>query len=320
RVTSKGYPLDEKFEIWGTSPYFTVELSSTVRLSDLLRHLYVLLPVLDNQKHYWIGDAEVEKLLQKGKDWLKDHPERNLIVNRYLKYQAPLRYKALEKLMEEEGDDPDEKKILEDREEQKLEKKLSLNEQRMNSVIAVLKSQNVKSIIDLGCGEGRLIKNLRKYHEFKKITGMDISYQALTSAKKRLDLDRMPSTERARIQLIHGSLIYKDDRIKGFDAATCIEVIEHLDPFKLEMFEKILFGEARPETIIITTPNSEYNVKFNIPGRFRHRDHRFEWTREEFREWARPIAERYGYTVRFLPIGPEDPVVGAPTQMGVFSR
>src|SRR2546428_2213389 len=139
---------------------------------------------------------------------------------------------------------------------------------------------------------------------------------SLETAHKRLYIDQMPDAQRKRIELIHGSLMYRDKRLEGFDAATVIEVIEHLDPPRLAAFERALFECARPKAAIITTPNSEYNVKFaTLPnGQFRHKDHRFEWSRQEFSGWAHGIAERFGYAVRLVPIGPEDPAAGAPTQ------
>lgn len=128
--------------------------------------------------------------------------------------------------------------------------------------------------------------------------------------------------QRQRIRLLHGSLMYRDTRLEGFDAAAVVEVIEHLDPPRLAAFERVLFECARPGTVVLTTPNVEYNVKWeSLPaGKFRHKDHRFEWTRAQFQGWASGMAERFGYKVRFLPVGPEDPIVGAPTQMAVFSR
>jgi 3' terminal RNA ribose 2'-O-methyltransferase Hen1 len=132
----------------------------------------------------------------------------------------------------------------------------------------------------------------------------------------------MPPKQRERIELIHGSLMYRDQRLAGFDAAAVVEVIEHLDPPRLAAFERVAFEFARPGTVVLTTPNAEYNVKWpSLPaGRFRHRDHRFEWTREQFEGWATGIAERFGYAVRFVPVGPVDAAVGAPSQMGVFTR
>ena len=130
----------------------------------------------------------------------------------------------------------------------------------------------------------------------------------------------MPAVKRKRLELLHGSLTYRDGRLAGFDAAAVVEVVEHLDPPRLAAFERVLFEFARPRTIVLTTPNREYNVRFpTLPaGRLRHRDHRFEWTRAEFRAWAERVAERFGYGVRFLPVGPEDEAVGPPTQAVIF--
>jgi 3' terminal RNA ribose 2'-O-methyltransferase Hen1 len=122
--------------------------------------------------------------------------------------------------------------------------------------------------------------------------------------------------------LLHGSLTYRDRRLEGYDAAAVIEVIEHLAPERLRAFERALFEFAKPGTVVVTTPNREYNARFeNLPdGQFRHRDHRFEWSRKEFQGWANNVAEKYGYAVRFAPVGPEDDLLGPPTQMGVFRR
>ena len=146
--------------------------------------------------------------------------------------------------------------------------------------------------------------------------------RALEIAGERLRLERLSPAQRERIKLWHGSLTYSDARLDGFDAAAVVEVIEHLDPARLAAFERVVFERARPGTVVVTTPNVEYNVKFpSLPaGQFRHRDHRFEWTRAEFETWATGVAERFAYAVRFLPIGPRDPAVGAPSQMGVFVR
>jgi len=323
-VTLQGYALDEQFADWGDSRYFGVELSATTRLSDLLTHLYVLTPVLDNHKHYWVGNEEIEKLLKKGEGWLNAHPERDLITQRYLKYKRSLTRTALERLMADDAVDLDldEAEGVQRAEEEKLERPLSLHEQRLNTVLAVLKAGNARRVLDLGCGGGKLLRKLMPEKQFTQIVGLDVSYRSLEMAKERLHLDRLPPKERERIQLLHGSLTYTDSRLNGFDAAAVVEVIEHLDQARLSAFERVLFERARPETIVITTPNAEYNVKFEtLPaGQLRHKDHRFEWTRAEFQAWANGIAERYGYTARFLPIGPEDPAVGAPSQMGVFRR
>jgi 3' terminal RNA ribose 2'-O-methyltransferase Hen1 len=321
-VMATRHLLDAKFPEWGESPYFTVALKATIRLSDLLTHLYVLIPVLDDDKHYWVGDAEVEKLLRHGEGWLREHPERELITNRYLKHQKRLAREALTRLIGDDEPAADEIAETRAREEEAIEKPISLAEQRMGAVLAALRSNGVKRVLDLGCGEGRLLRELLKDKTFAEIVGLDVSHRALEIASQKLRLEDLPRMQRERIRLIHGSLTYRDKRLAGYDAATVVEVIEHQDPPRLAAFERVLFEFARPQTVVVTTPNVEYNVKFEtLPaGKMRHKDHRFEWTRIEFQSWARGIADRFGYSVRFLPIGPEDPALGSPTQMGIFTR
>jgi 3' terminal RNA ribose 2'-O-methyltransferase Hen1 len=319
-LTAERYPLDPAFPAWGESAYYTVTLAQTIKLSDLLAHLYVLIPVLDDDKHYYVGDAEVEKLLRHGEGWLGNHPEKALITRRYLKYQHSLTRVALGRLVEEEPQ-IEEAAAQHDAEEAVVEEKISLHQQRLGAVLAVLKGSGARRVLDLGCGEGRLLQLLIKDKQFTQILGMDVAHRTLEMAAERLNLERMPPTQRERIQLIHGSLMYRDARLSGFEAAACVEVIEHLDPPRLAAFERVLFEFAYPEMIAITTPNAEYNVMWEtLPaGKFRHRDHRFEWTRAEFQAWAYSMCARFGYSVRFLGVGDEDAAVGAPSQMGVFS-
>jgi 3' terminal RNA ribose 2'-O-methyltransferase Hen1 len=320
-VTAQGYPLDDKFSDWGESAYFTIRLEHRLPLRQLLTHLYVLIPVLDNDKHYWVGDDEVDKLLRRGEGWLATHPEREIIATRYLKHRRSLVNDALERLVGEEEPGPDQVQEKQGQEEAQIEERISLNEQRLGAVVAALKNSGARRVLDLGCGEGRLLWCLLKEQQFDQIVGMDVSYRALEIAQDRLNLDRLPEKQRQRIQLLHGSLMYRDKRLAGFEAAAVAEVIEHLDPPRLAAFERVLFECARPGTVVLTTPNVEYNVKWeNLPaGKLRHKDHRFEWTRTEFQAWANRIGERFGYSVKFLPVGPEDAVVGAPTQMVVFT-
>ncbi len=324
-VTIEAQPLDEQHPEWGMSHYYVMTLEATCRLCDLLTHIYVLIPVLDNEKHYWIGDDEVNKLLKRGKGWLEEHPERELITTRYLRHRRDLVRDALARLVAEETSEQEaslETTELVASTEKRSEQRVSLHEQRLDAVMAVLNTCGAKRILDLGCGEGRLLKLLLQQKQFEHILGLDVSYHALEMASSRLHLDRLPTQQRERITLVHGALTYRDKRLEGYDAAAVVEVIEHLDPPRLAAFERVLFEFARPTTVVVTTPNQEYNVKFATlsAGTFRHKDHRFEWTRQEFQVWAAQIAERFGYTVRFLPIGPEDGDVGAPSQMGIFSR
>jgi len=298
-----------------------VELAATKRLHELLSHLYVLIPVLDDQKHYWVGDDEVDKLLRHGEGWLAEHPQRDAIARRYLRRRRSLVDEAISRLTVDEGDD-DEAESEPEPTDPDVERQLSLHEQRLATVLAVLKGSNARRVLDLGCGEGRLLALLIAERGFEEIVGMDVSYRALEIANSRLRVERMPPKQRERIRLIHGSLMYRDARLTGFDAAAVVEVIEHLDPPRLAAFERVLFEFARPGTIVVTTPNVEYNVRWeSMPlGALRHADHRFEWSRSEFRKWAEKMSEQFDYSVRFVGIGGEDPEVGAPTQMAVFTQ
>lgn len=318
RVRTEQHSLDELFPEWGESPYFSIQLKATCRLSELLSHLYVLIPVLDAEKHYWVGEDELDKLLRHGAGWLADHPSREAIVTRYLKHRRSLARAALVRLEEDSADEAGEG----ENEEEKAEKPLRLNEIRLQAVVEELKKCGARRVLDLGCGSGKLLQKLQAESMFTKIVGMDVSLSALEIARKRLSLDRRQGAGQASVELLHGSLVYRDWRLSGFDAAAVIEVIEHLDPHHLSAFEQVLFAHTKPSFIVVTTPNREYNVNFiNLPeGKLRHRDHRFEWTRKQLQAWAKQVAERYGYSPRFSSVGPEDPVVGAPTQMVVFEK
>jgi 3' terminal RNA ribose 2'-O-methyltransferase Hen1 len=321
-VRAEHHTLDEKFPEWGESNYYTVELEQEISLQKLLTHLYVLIPVLDAEKHYWVGQDEVDKLLRHGEGWLQAHPERELIVKRYLRYQKHLATEALARLIGDEEADPEAEQEKKAEQEEAIEKPILLNQLRLDAVTKAVTASGASHVIDLGCGEGRLLRELLKHKQFQEIAGMDVSHRSLEVASERLHLDTMPPKQKERIRLFQGSLMYKDKRLAGFEAATVVEVIEHLDPPRLAAFERVVFEHAKPNTIIITTPNVEYNVRFEtLPaGQFRHKDHRFEWTREQFQSWAEGLAQRYGYAVAFSPIGNEDAEVGAPTQMGVFTK
>ncbi len=321
-VEATRHVLDEAFPAWGESRYFTVRLKNTCRLHELLSHLYVLMPVLDDLKHYWVGSDEIEKLLRHGEGWLKDHPEREQIAHRYLRRQRYLTNEALSRLVDTETPEIEEVEEQSAREEQALEARLSLNEQRLDAVVATLKAEGASRVIDLGCGEGRLIRLLLKDKSFSRIIGTDVSMRSLEIATERLRLKELPPKQRERVELFQSSLTYRDARFGGHDAASAVEVIEHLDPSRLQAFERVVFEFSGVPVIVVTTPNAEYNAKFeSLPaGPFRHRDHRFEWTRAEFEAWATGIAERHKYAVRFAPVGEVDERLGPPTQMAVFSR
>ena len=192
-VAGETIPLDPTFPQWQDSVYINATLSNTVRLQDLLSHLYVLIPVLDDDKHYWVGDEEIEKLLRHGEGWLDTHPIKEQITKRYLKRRWSLARKALAQLSEEDSQDIDEKDLVQDREEAAIEKPISLSQQRLELVAEVIKQHQAKRVIDLGCGEGKLIKYLLKNKSIEQILGVDVSYRTLEIAKKRLKLDDFPS-------------------------------------------------------------------------------------------------------------------------------
>ncbi|MEW6365063.1 MAG: 3' terminal RNA ribose 2'-O-methyltransferase Hen1 [Acidobacteriota bacterium] len=298
-VGATGHPLDECIPEWGDSRYFTVRLRGRKRIADLLTHLYVLIPVLDDDKHYFVGDAEVEKLLRHGGGWLAGHPERDAIAHRYLKHRRSLVREALSRLLDEDVAEPDDAARAREKEEAELEAVIRLNDRRIQAVLDVLKKHGAGRVVDLGCGEGRLLRALMKEKQITEVVGLDVSVRSLEIAAERLDLERLPETKRRRVTLLHGSLMYRDKRLAGFDAATVVEVIEHLDTPRLAAFERVLFEFARPRLVVLTTPNVEYNARLaGLPaGRFRHRDHRFEWTRREFQDWTATIAARCGYGV-----------------------
>jgi 3' terminal RNA ribose 2'-O-methyltransferase Hen1 len=341
-ITVEPIALDAAHPEWGASPYVTLRLKATCRLAALLNHLYLLIPVLDLKKHYFIQSEEIDKLIAKGGEWLRGHPDRALIVRRYLRRKRSLANEAIARLAEADGVaaaeteqterdaapldatvDPDavpeEPKNIA---EEALEKPLRLHEQRLNAVTEVLKAAGVHRVVDLGCGSGKLLKRLMAERQFTEILGLDISVADLERAARRLRLDRLDERQRSRITLAQGALTYRDRRIEGFDAAALVEVIEHIDLDRMESVERVVFAFAKPQMVVVTTPNREFNAKFESmkPGEMRHADHRFEWTRTEFAAWTGRVAEQFGYSVRIEPLGEVDAELGPPSQMAIFER
>ncbi|MEV5430244.1 3' terminal RNA ribose 2'-O-methyltransferase Hen1 [Streptomyces sp. NPDC052701] len=340
-VTADPVALDGQFPEWGASRYVRLVLeSSALTLARALRHLYVLLPVLDDAKHYWVSPDEVDKLLRAGEDWLPEHPEQTLITSRYLSRRRSLTRQAMERLellRLAEADDSEVEEIdnavgeidtaagetddAAEAEARTEERPTPLAVRRREAITAALRRSGAARVLDLGCGQGQLVQELLKDPSFTEIVGVDVSMRALTLASRRLGLERMGERQAARVKLFQGSLAYTDSRLKGYDAAVLSEVVEHVDPPRLPALEYAVFGSARPRTVLVTTPNAEYNVRWEtLPaGHLRHGDHRFEWTRAQFRAWARAVAARHGYGVEFAAVGPDDPEVGPPTQMAVFT-
>ncbi|MDR2986865.1 MAG: 3' terminal RNA ribose 2'-O-methyltransferase Hen1 [Nocardiopsaceae bacterium] len=343
-VAAAPIALDDEFPDWGNSRYLDLRLSGRTRLADALNHLYVLLPVLDDSKHYWVSTDEVDKLIRSGTGWLAGHPEKPLITRRYLARRSSLYKSALARLAEVDDAEPEafDNAVPDPGQEPDGESGLivvaasgdprggteahdapvPLAEQRRGAVMAVLRAAGARRVADVGCGEGALTAALLADDAFTEVIAADVSSRALGIAERRLRVDQMPPRRRERLSLIQSSVTYRDQRLAGLDALVLIEVIEHIDPSRLPALERTVFADARPEHVVVTTPNSEYNIRFEFvpPGAMRHHDHRFEWTRPEFADWAHRVAAANSYSVRFLAVGQEDPEVGSPTQMAVFTR
>ena len=323
-VTAAAVPLDPAVPAWGESRYLDVRLTGTMRLADALNHLYVLLPVLDDAKHYWVSTDEVDKLVRAGGDWLGRHPEKELITRRYLAHKRELTQDALARLAEVDDTEPEAldnslegARIVAD-----PDQPMPLSEQRRGAVLAAVRAAGARRVGDFGCGEGVLVRDLLADAAIEQVVATDVSARALQAAARKLKLERMSEQQRDRLRIFQSSLTYRDDRLAGLDAAVLMEVIEHIDPPRLAALEHVVLGHAAPSTVIVTTPNVEHNVRYETlpPGTPRHRDHRFEWTRAQFRDWAGTAAGRYGYSVRFLPVGADDAQVGPPTQMAIFDK
>ena len=308
-------------EAWGPSPYLDLRLTGEVRLADALNHVYVLLPVLDDAKHYWVSTDEVDKLIRAGGDWLAGHPHKQLITTRYLSHRHALTRSALARLAEADDAEPEEldNAVTED-DADGPRKPLAIR--RREAILAILRELGAKRVGDFGCGSGVLTRALLAERHIEKIIAVDVSARALQLAARNLNLDQMPDRQRERLQIFQSALTYRDDRLAGLDAAVLMEVIEHVDPERLPALERAVFGFAAPAAVVVTTPNAEYNPHFATlpPGAMRHRDHRFEWTRAEFTSWAQQTADAHGYRVRYQPVGPEHPDAGPPTQLAVFTK
>jgi 3' terminal RNA ribose 2'-O-methyltransferase Hen1 len=309
---------DQAFEKLGENPYVNLTIRGRVTISEMLRHLYILIPIFGGRKHYFVDRDEVEKLLRLGGEWLKSHPYREQITYLYL-----ARFKKLTRLALDRIEDGEAGAIEDDGEYSGFASRFfrgePLSKVRLEFILQELRLSGARSVLDLGCGEGRLLLRLAHDDRFDRIVGLDISLTALKKAEERLF--KAYKGRPQGLELIQGALTYADGRLKGFDAAVCQEVLEHLDAWRMPIFEKVLFGFLKPKTIIVTTPNVDYNVNYPglTEGQLRHQDHRFEWNRAQFTQWASSVAEKNGYTVRVSDLGELDQKSGRPTQFGVFT-
>ena len=316
--------LDAKFPEWGESPYIDLTISGMVKLSELLNHLYVLIPVFDRQKHYYMTEDEIRKLMDHGEGWLATHPAKERIVRRYFGVKKGMARRAIDRLATGADEDEETAEEAEAAEEAAEEKaaRTPLNTQRLEAVKKAVLDSGAASVIDLGCGSAPLTQMLLRETQIRKITACDVSSRILEKAEQRLNIYRLPSVLKTKLSLIQGSLTYRDKRFEGYDCACIVEVIEHIEPMRIPAFERVVFEFARPGTVVLTTPNREYNINYEkLPeDQLRHGDHRFEWTREEFRNWTEHVCGKFGYTCVISGIGDADEATGQPTQMGVFTR
>lgn len=322
-VTAVPAPLDPEVPPWGEAPYVDLTLTGTMVLSEALGHLYVLLPVLDGAKHYWVSSDEVDKLVRTGGAWLADHPERDLITARYLAHQRSYVTDALERLAAlDDALDLVAEGTAGGQDDVPTDGPVPLARHRRAAVVAALRDVGARRVVDLGCGEGALLRDLLADPAVAEIVGVDVAPRALDAAERRLGLDRLSDAQRARVALRQSSVTYRDPALAGFDAVVLMEVVEHVDPDRLPALEANVFGHARPGAVVVTTPNADYNPRYAaLPaGTTRHRDHRFEWSRAEFAAWAGRVGERYGYAVDLRPVGEVDAEVGPPTQLALFTR
>ena len=322
-VSAAPISLDPEQPAWGEAPYVDLRLRGALRLADALSHLYVLVPVLDDAKHHWVTTDEVDKLVRAGGGWLGDHPERALITSRYLKHQRSLVVDAATRL--EEVDPVTGAPDAGAPEAPATDAPSPLRVLRQEAVLAALRAAGAATVADLGCGEGRLVAALLDDARFTRVLGLDVSARELDRAEKNLDLERRGDRERERVELLQGSAVHRDERLAGLDAIVLSEVVEHLDPERLPALVDAVLADARPRTVVITTPNVEHNACYVrdgglAPGQLRHPDHRFEWTRRQMRDWAQRVGADHGYSAVFSGIGEDGPELGAPTQMAVLSR
>ncbi|MBG0739922.1 3' terminal RNA ribose 2'-O-methyltransferase Hen1 [Paeniglutamicibacter antarcticus] len=318
-VDQRHIALDEVYPLWDDSRYSSLVLTGTVPLYLALRQLYVLLPVLDDSKHYWVNDDEAGKLVRQGEGWLPGHPERALISHRYLAHQKDLVAAADARIPGETNAPPG---IASAQNPTQGASPQPLRVLRAEAVMTALKDCGAHEVVDVGSGSGALLRRMQKDRFFTRILGTDVSARSLEQAARAMNLDELADTDKTRITLLHSSVLYHDERIAGFDAAVLMEVIEHIEPGRLSALEDSIFAGAAPSIVIVTTPNSDYNHLYPAlsGGSLRHDDHRFEWTRADFAQWAEAVAERHSYGVEYRPVGEVSVSAGAPTQMAIFRK
>lgn len=303
---------DYSFQLKSRSSVRYITLTGHQTLQNAMRHLFILIPVMDNYKHYYMDKSEVDKLERYGAGWLDDHPMRDLIIKRSLKFKELIREVAVpqkEVFIKEESETVEETEV-----------KVRLNEQRYQTIVDIVTNlPHKETVVDFGSGEGKLSVRLGFAPGVKEILAVEPSQMSQLRAMQKWDKARASEGFLAPTQ-VWGSLFYFDTRLCDKDVMILSEVIEHIDEFRLPPIMETVFVQYTPKTIIINTPNYEYNVVYEMQDNLRHRDHRFEWTREQFNSWCNELSAKYKYSVNIGGIGEEDQDFGFPTQIAVFCK
>lgn len=303
---------DYSFKLKSRSSARYINLTGRQTLQNAIRHLFILIPVLDNYKHYYMDKSEVDKLERYGTGWLDDHPMRDLIIKRALKFKELISEVASPKkedLLQGDSEPVEESEI-----------KVRLNEQRYQTIVDIVtKLPQKETVVDFGSGEGKLSVRLGFIPGVKEVLAVEPSQVSQLRAIRKIDKVRSSEGFVAPTQ-VWGSLFYFDTRLCDKDVMILSEVIEHIDEYRLAPIIETVFAQYSPKTLIINTPNYEYNVVFEMKDNLRHSDHRFEWTREQFSLWCKELGARYNYSVNIGGIGEEDTDHGFPTQIAIFSK
>ncbi|MNM55135.1 RNA repair, ligase-Pnkp-associating, region of Hen1 [compost metagenome] len=309
----KEIQLDYDFKIESSGVY-EITLNKTCNIVSLFRHIYVLIPVIDNYKHHFISKDEVDKLLRLGDGWLATHPKNEFISKRYVGYRESL-FKTVITSLENE------KEVEESKIEEQKEEKVGLGKLRYLEFAKQVENLGVTEVVDMGAGEGRLIELLAKNKNLNQLIACEPTLTGRQRMYARIDkLDRKKLLS-IKPQVIQSSLFYKDYRLVNKECIVLCEVIEHINADRIDNVMDIILNYNKPKHFIISTPNFEYNVLYEtMKTKFRHGDHRFEMTRKEFKEFIDKHAERCGYDVEYVGIGESHEQYGYATQMAVMKR
>jgi 3' terminal RNA ribose 2'-O-methyltransferase Hen1 len=315
--------LDDEHPSWGLSPYADVRVRKNETVTELLQHLHVMLSALPKPSKNESATKEVaERLLRVSGTWLADHPMRNKLVWRYLSYDRALASDVMDKLACTTSEDTASDGATSDdaTDAEPKAKHVPLHTQVLDTVSAIIRESGCTSVLDAGCGDGKLVRLLLGIEQVERIGAADVSATSLRRLQSKLT-ERRRTAMPDNLDVFQASVTMSDDRLRGYDAICAIEVVEHIDPRRIRDLERVVFEESGASLIVVTTPNREYNRVYGIPSDLlRHPDHRFEWTRDEFARWVTHVCETYGYTSDMRGVGEVDEAAGQPTLVATFRK